>query len=76
MQVRFSSHVNLFPTVDGNGVKTTCSCVDFLSVDMKGKVIVSASLPTYTQKSVQVRTYKTSDRLQVGEVLVTEFVLM
>ncbi|CAG5117383.1 unnamed protein product [Candidula unifasciata] len=56
--------------VDANGVQSTCSCAEFLNVDMKGKVIISASLPTYSGTGVQVRTYKTSSRLQASQAFI------
>ncbi|BFZ15561.1 hypothetical protein BsWGS_18600 [Bradybaena similaris] len=62
-----STKVNI---LDTSGKQTAYSLSDFLNLDMKGKVIVSATLPTYNSTSIQIRTYKTSQRLQASQAYV------
>lgn len=52
-------------SADGDGLSRQYSLVDFLSLDLKGKVIVSMSLPKYSTTDIIIKTYKTSHRLQV-----------
>ncbi|BFZ04909.1 hypothetical protein BsWGS_07948 [Bradybaena similaris] len=56
---------------DGDGVSKQYSLLDFLSVDLKGKVIVSMTLPKYSTSDVIIRTEKTSHRLQLCHAHVT-----
>ncbi|BFZ04912.1 hypothetical protein BsWGS_07950 [Bradybaena similaris] len=51
--------------VDGSGTSQQYSLLDFLSVNMKGKVIVSMTLPKYSTSDVIIRTFRTSHRLQL-----------
>lgn len=51
--------------MDGDGVSKQYSLVDFLSLDLKGKVIVSMRLPKYSTSDIFIWSYKTSHRFQV-----------
>ncbi|BFZ04907.1 hypothetical protein BsWGS_07946 [Bradybaena similaris] len=57
--------------VDGDGKSKQYLLTDFLSLDLKGKVIVSMRLPKYTTSDVAIRTFKTSHRLQLCHAHVT-----
>ncbi|CAG5123476.1 unnamed protein product, partial [Candidula unifasciata] len=50
--------------VDEKGSNKNYSMVDFLSLNMTGKVIVSMQLPKYKSQNIVIRTFKTSPRLQ------------
>ncbi|XP_055901172.1 uncharacterized protein LOC106056807 [Biomphalaria glabrata] len=52
---------------DSNGTQAQYSLVDFLSLDLKGKVITSVNLPKFTSTGVRVQTYKPSHRLQASQ---------
>lgn len=55
---------SLFPG-DGDGSQSQSSLEDFLSLDMKGKVIEAVFLPTYSDNKNSIRIYRVSQRLQV-----------
>ncbi|XP_012937306.2 xanthine dehydrogenase [Aplysia californica] len=54
-----------------DGVVQQYTLLDFLKLDMKGKVIVSVELPKYSTGDRHVRTLKTSHRLQLCHAHVT-----
>ncbi|XP_067656037.1 uncharacterized protein [Haliotis asinina] len=54
-----------------DGSETPCSLMDFLKLDMKGKVIVSVTLPTFPSGDVYVKTYKVTQRHQNAHSYVT-----
>ncbi|XP_059138916.1 uncharacterized protein LOC131927201 [Physella acuta] len=56
---------------DGDGSKSQYSLLEFLGLDMRGKVITSAVLPKYTSSGVKVLTYKTSLRLQSSQAYIS-----
>ncbi|CAG5133766.1 unnamed protein product, partial [Candidula unifasciata] len=56
--------------LDASGTQAVYGLLDFLKLDLKGKVIVSVSLPTYNSTTVCVRTFKTSHRLQACKAYV------
>ncbi|XP_059138915.1 uncharacterized protein LOC131927200 [Physella acuta] len=60
---------------DGDGSSRQYSLTEFLGLDMKGKVIVSATLPKFST-SVKVQTYKTSHRLQACKAYVNAGFMM
>ena len=50
-----------------NQSDTELSLVDFLSADMKNKVITMAALPTYQPAdNMYIRTFKITPRIQVS----------
>ena len=54
--------------MDGDQNQTQVSLEDFLSLDMKGKVITAMAIPTYTDQSVFIKTYRVAQRLQVKNI--------
>lgn len=57
--------VFFYGSVDEKGSNKNYSLLDFLSLNMKGKVIVSMQLPKYSTEDITIRTFKTSPRMQV-----------
>ncbi|XP_067656034.1 uncharacterized protein [Haliotis asinina] len=55
----------------GDGTETSHSLMDFLNLDMKGKVILSVTLPTFPSGDVFVKTYKVTPRHQNAHAYVT-----
>ncbi|XP_025084732.1 xanthine dehydrogenase-like [Pomacea canaliculata] len=49
---------------DETGNRSQCTLKEFLSLDMQGKVIEAALLPTYTDTNYYIRLYRVSQRLQ------------
>uniref|UniRef100_A0A2C9KXF5 Aldehyde oxidase/xanthine dehydrogenase a/b hammerhead domain-containing protein n=1 Tax=Biomphalaria glabrata TaxID=6526 RepID=A0A2C9KXF5_BIOGL len=60
---------------DSNGTQAQYSLVDFLSLDLKGKVITSVTLPKFTFTGVRAQTYKPSHCLQTHAVQTEAFLL-
>ncbi|CAG5133676.1 unnamed protein product, partial [Candidula unifasciata] len=56
---------------DSNGSSQTYTLLDFLNVDLKGKVIVSMTLPKYNTPGLIIRTIKTAHRFQLCHAHVT-----
>ncbi|XP_005106600.1 xanthine dehydrogenase 1 isoform X2 [Aplysia californica] len=56
---------------DGDGTRSEVSLPDFLSLDMKGKVIAAMALPTFQSKNMVFQTFRTSLRLQACHSYVT-----
>ncbi|XP_071104762.1 uncharacterized protein [Haliotis cracherodii] len=54
-----------------DGSETSYSLMDFLNLDMKGKVILSVMLPTFPSGDVYVKTFKITPRHQNAHAYVT-----
>ncbi|XP_067654508.1 uncharacterized protein [Haliotis asinina] len=54
-----------------DGSEKSYSLMEFLTLDMKGKVILSVLLPTFPSGDVFVKTFKVSQRLQDSQAYVT-----
>ncbi|XP_046360648.2 indole-3-acetaldehyde oxidase-like isoform X2 [Haliotis rufescens] len=54
-----------------DGTETSYSLIDFLNLDMKGKVILSVTLPTFPSGDVYVKTFKITPRHQNAHAYVT-----
>ncbi|XP_048242204.1 xanthine dehydrogenase-like isoform X1 [Haliotis rufescens] len=54
-----------------DGTERAYSLMDFLSLDMKGKVILSVILPTFPSGDVYVKTFKVSQRQQNAHAYVS-----
>ncbi|XP_048242207.1 xanthine dehydrogenase-like [Haliotis rufescens] len=54
-----------------DGTEEPCSLMDFLNLDMKGKVILSVTLPTFPSGDVYVKTFNTTPRHQNAHAYVT-----
>ncbi|XP_070198779.1 xanthine dehydrogenase/oxidase-like [Littorina saxatilis] len=52
--------------VDGEGKESSVNLTDFLTTDLKGKVVVSAILPTFSTDDVYIRTFRVAQRLQLS----------
>ncbi|KAK7099380.1 uncharacterized protein [Littorina saxatilis] len=52
--------------VDGDTTESQVSLEDFLTLDMKGKVIIAAALPTYNTDDVFIKTFRVAPRLQLS----------
>nr|KAG5688435.1 hypothetical protein BaRGS_001852 [Batillaria attramentaria] len=64
--------VQLF-VVDSDAREMKVTLTDFLKMDMKGKVIISAEFPKYSSedKNIHINTYRVSQRLQNAHAYVT-----
>ncbi|XP_046360646.2 indole-3-acetaldehyde oxidase-like [Haliotis rufescens] len=54
-----------------DGTEKSYSLIDFLNLDMKGKVILSVTLPTFPSGDVYVKTFRVTPRHQNGHAYVT-----
>ncbi|XP_076451139.1 uncharacterized protein LOC143287015 isoform X2 [Babylonia areolata] len=50
---------------DGDGNQQQVTLTDFMAMDMKGKVITAAALPTYSSGDVYIRSFRVAQRLQL-----------